>query len=183
MAKKPSKRGSIGKTVRFEVFKRDSFTCQYCGNTPPAVVLELDHVIPVSGGGSDDIDNLLTACFDCNRGKGARQLGQVPATVAEKMALAEERAVQLKAYEKMLNAARRRLLKAVDEVVAVYEARDPGYTLTESARSSIERFLKKLPLPEVIEAMEKALLVKPDASFKYFCGICWNKIKRGGSIQ
>jgi hypothetical protein len=65
---------SISKSLRFEVFARDEFTCQYCGKRPPAVVLECDHVFPRSKGGSDDSVNLITACEDCNRGKSARVL-------------------------------------------------------------------------------------------------------------
>lgn len=68
------KRKSITKSVRFEVFKRDSFTCQYCGKSAPDVVLEVDHIIPVSKGGDNDISNLITACFDCNRGKSNKKL-------------------------------------------------------------------------------------------------------------
>jgi hypothetical protein len=60
---------AIGKTLRFEVFARDEFTCQYCGQRPPDVLLEVDHIHPVSKGGTDDSINLITACFDCNRGK------------------------------------------------------------------------------------------------------------------
>jgi len=51
------------------VFKRDNYTCVYCGRKPPEVKLEVDHVLPKSKGGSDDIDNLATSCFDCNHGK------------------------------------------------------------------------------------------------------------------
>ena len=71
-----SKRKSISKTMRFEIFKRDSFTCQYCGRMAPDVVLEVDHIHPVSKGGDNDILNLVTSCMDCNRGKGARKLTQ-----------------------------------------------------------------------------------------------------------
>ena len=42
-----SKRKSLSKKIRFEVFKRDKFTCQYCGKTAPNVVLEVDHIEPV----------------------------------------------------------------------------------------------------------------------------------------
>lgn len=65
---------AVSKKVRFEVFKRDSFTCQYCGRSAPDVVLQCDHIEPVSKGGSDDILNLITSCFDCNSGKRARTL-------------------------------------------------------------------------------------------------------------
>lgn len=60
---------ALSKKIRFEVFKRDGFKCSYYGKSPPAVVLEVDHIDPKSKGGSDDINNLLSACFDCNRGK------------------------------------------------------------------------------------------------------------------
>ena len=69
-----AKRKNLSKSVRFEVFKRDSFKCQYCGKSAPDVVLEVDHIIPVSKGGDNDISNLITACFDCNRGKRDKKL-------------------------------------------------------------------------------------------------------------
>jgi HNH endonuclease len=64
----------LSKKVRFGVFKRDSFTCQYCGAAAPNVQLHIDHITPVSDGGGDDPDNLVTACAACNFGKGARTL-------------------------------------------------------------------------------------------------------------
>ena len=67
-------RKSLSKKLRFEIFKRDQFTCQYCGQQPPDVVLEVDHIMPVSKGGDNDEMNLVTACFDCNRGKADRVL-------------------------------------------------------------------------------------------------------------
>lgn len=63
-------RVKIPKALRFEVFKRDSFTCQYCGRKSPEVVLNADHIKPVSLGGTNDISNLVTSCADCNVGKG-----------------------------------------------------------------------------------------------------------------
>ncbi len=70
MARRP-----ISLSLRFSVYARDKHTCQYCGGKPPEVVLQLDHVYPVSLGGTNSIDNLLTACRDCNLGKGARDPG------------------------------------------------------------------------------------------------------------
>ena len=67
----------IGKSKRFDVFTRDQFTCQYCGQQPPSVVLEVDHIHPQSKGGSDDDMNLITACASCNRGKSAKVLSQL----------------------------------------------------------------------------------------------------------
>ena len=53
------------------MFNRDDFTCQYCGRTPreDGVKLQVDHIIPVSRGGSNSIWNLITSCSDCNIGK------------------------------------------------------------------------------------------------------------------
>lgn len=68
-------RRSISLSLRFSVYERDKHTCQYCGRKSPEVDLQIDHVHPVSLGGDDRIDNLLTACRDCNIGKGARDPG------------------------------------------------------------------------------------------------------------
>ena len=68
------KRKSISKKTRFEVFKRDSFTCQYCGAKAPDAILEIDHLNPVKHGGDNDLLNLITSCFVCNRGKSDRKL-------------------------------------------------------------------------------------------------------------
>lgn len=69
-----SKRKSLSKKIRFEIFKRDSFTCQYCGQKAPDVILHIDHIIPVAEGGDNHITNLLTACFSCNSGKSDRKI-------------------------------------------------------------------------------------------------------------
>lgn len=71
-------RQAISKRVRFEIFKRDRFTCRYCGAQPPQVVLVIDHVQPVAAGGTNEDINLISACEACNQGKGARLLSQLP---------------------------------------------------------------------------------------------------------
>jgi hypothetical protein len=74
-SEKPKKgsgtRAGISPKDRWRIFARDSFTCQYCGRRPPDVALELDHRVAFANGGSDAPENLVTSCFDCNRGKGA----------------------------------------------------------------------------------------------------------------
>lgn len=57
----------IWKVIRTEIFKRDDYTCQYCGERGGKI--ECDHVIPVSKGGDHKKTNLVTACFKCNRSK------------------------------------------------------------------------------------------------------------------
>ncbi len=58
--------------LRDLVFRRDNFTCAYCGAR--GVRLECDHVVPASKGGSSALHNLVAACVPCNRSKGARLL-------------------------------------------------------------------------------------------------------------
>lgn len=62
------------KALRKFVFERDDFTCQYCGER--GVRLECDHVHPVSKGGTDHTDNLVTACFSCNRSKRDKTIAE-----------------------------------------------------------------------------------------------------------
>lgn len=68
----PKKREQIPQSVRFSVFRRDNFTCVYCGRSSPEVVLHADHAKSVAEGGLDIEANLVTACSDCNFGKGRR---------------------------------------------------------------------------------------------------------------
>lgn len=68
------KREAIPQGVRFDVFRRDNFTCVYCGRSSPEVTLHCDHVVAHSNGGSDGKDNLVTSCSDCNYGKGAKSV-------------------------------------------------------------------------------------------------------------
>lgn len=58
--------------TRFNVFLRDRFSCQYCGESYPAPELTFDHVIPRSRGGRTVWENVVTACQSCNLLKGNR---------------------------------------------------------------------------------------------------------------
>jgi len=179
MKEKQIKRKSLSKKTRFEVFKRDGFKCQYCGNNPPAVTLEVDHIEPVSKGGKDDSDNLITACFDCNRGKGATSLDNIPATFSEKTSMLKEREDQLAEYSKITKAVRARVTRQVNKINKIYKSYFEGWELNERFKSSLRsNFIDKLHISEMEEAMHKACCKTNDRddSIKYFCGICWNKI-------
>lgn len=63
------KREAIPARTRYMVFERDGYTCQYCGAKAPSVELHVDHIVPVSKGGTSDMSNLVTACAECNLGK------------------------------------------------------------------------------------------------------------------
>lgn len=61
------------KKLRESIKARDNFTCCNCGNSThvePNLLLEIDHIIPVSKGGRTEEDNLQTLCWKCNRSKG-----------------------------------------------------------------------------------------------------------------
>ena len=58
--------------TRFNVFLRDRFTCQYCGDASPSHDLTFDHVVPRSRGGRTIWANVVTACSTCNLRKGNR---------------------------------------------------------------------------------------------------------------
>jgi 5-methylcytosine-specific restriction endonuclease McrA len=60
------------KLSRREVFRRDGYTCQYCGKH--AADLTIDHVLPRHLGGLHIWTNVVTACAPCNHRKGARRL-------------------------------------------------------------------------------------------------------------
>lgn len=56
--------------LRVDIFRRDKFTCKYCGRKSPDVILEIDHIHPRSKGGLNNQNNYQTLCKDCNIGKG-----------------------------------------------------------------------------------------------------------------
>jgi 5-methylcytosine-specific restriction endonuclease McrA len=56
--------------TRFNVFLRDEFYCQYCGDTFVTNDLTFDHVLPRSKGGTTNWENIVAACRDCNSRKG-----------------------------------------------------------------------------------------------------------------
>lgn len=170
------------KTLRFEVFKRDSFTCQYCGNTPPSIILEIDHIHPKSKGGADDINNLIAACIDCNRGKRDILLNSIPNSLNKKFEILKEKELQLSEYNKFLRQISRRIDKHIDMIEAhFYGLTERGFT-EQFKTISLRRFLKALTKDEIIDALNIAMAKFPQEQdieklVSYFCGICWNKIR------
>ncbi|GCL38390.1 MAG: HNH endonuclease [Sphaerospermopsis kisseleviana] len=55
--------------VRQYVYQRDKYQCQSCGKTSLETNLSIDHIIPLSRGGKNDISNLQTLCLTCNQNK------------------------------------------------------------------------------------------------------------------
>ena len=180
------KRDAIGIGVRFAVFKRDGFVCQYCGAVPPKVLLEVDHIIPVCEGGGNDEANLITACFDCNRGKAGISLSVIPKSLSEKAVEIEERERQIAAYRETIE---KKLDRIERDAWIIAETLRPGSYERGISRDwfrGIKHFNEKLSFDVVLSAAELALCRKPFSErqcFLYFCGICWRKIKEGDLEQ
>lgn len=174
-----SKRDPVSKRTRFEIFKRDGFVCQYCGAHPPEVLLHCDHIHPVAEGGSSDPDNLITACEACNQGKGAVPLSAVPDGLAERAARVAESEAQIAGYSAVIRARRERVEQDVWRVV---EALNGEQEVRRDWFRSVQQFVEKLGAESTIDAAEIARGAKPWSErqrFLYFCGICWNMIRRG----
>jgi DNA-binding transcriptional MerR regulator len=70
-------RNEVTYKLRFDVLERDQYHCVYCGRSPkttPGLEVVVDHIIPLEKGGTNDMTNLATSCFECNEGKKARML-------------------------------------------------------------------------------------------------------------
>jgi hypothetical protein len=65
------KRKPLSKRIRVQILARDNYRCKMCGRTKDEVALEVDHILSIADGGTDELNNLATLCRDCNRGKAA----------------------------------------------------------------------------------------------------------------
>ena len=147
------KRETISKKTRFEVFKRDNFTCQYCGRTAPDVVLEIDHINPVNNGGKNDIMNLITSCFECNRGKGKRKLNdntELKLQIEQLKQLNEKRKQleMLVEWKKELQLFENEQVEKIEDLI--YNA--TNYTFTEYGKQQCKNNIKRYGFDEVYES-------------------------------
>lgn len=177
-----AKREGLSKKTRFEIFKRDGFTCQYCGRTSEESILEIDHIIPVSRGGTNDEMNLVTACFDCNRGKGNRELGNIiPRPDADMKYLETQQEIQELRRYKIAKDERDQLLFDISESLRETWAStfDTSYA---PKNSEFIKLLNKLPPTKI----EKAIYITADRDnlshdfyerWKYMCGVAWNLLR------
>lgn len=152
-------RKAIGKKTRFEIFKRDNFTCQYCGKSAPNVILHIDHIIPVAEGGKNHITNLITSCAECNLGKGAVSLSDNSVVEKQKRQLEEinERREQLKLMCKW----REELSKFEDEKLDYIDDRICdlcGYSLSDSGRKNMRKTIKKFDYSLILDSIEKSAI-------------------------
>lgn len=153
-----AKRKSIPKKIRFEVFKRDSFSCQYCGRSAPAVVLHLDHVQPVVRDGDESVFNYITSCQDCNLGKGSRELSD-DSTLTKQKAQLDDLQKRREQIEMMLQW-RQGLKELEDDVVSIatnaWHTKVAGWTLSDTGQKGLTKLIKKYGLNVVLDAIDTA---------------------------
>lgn len=153
-------RKPLPKSLRYEILKRDSFTCQYCGRMAPDVILEVDHIIPVAEGGENEIFNLITSCRDCNRGKGATRLDDQTMINKQKQALKDQN--EMREQIEMMIKWKEELREMTEwQVKALSEhwsyLTDDEYYLKEGGIRTLKDHLKRFGFQEVYEAMEIAI--------------------------
>lgn len=169
---------AVSKRVRYEVLRRDGFICRYCkaGDKP----LTVDHVIPVSLGGSDDPTNLVAACRECNQGKASTHPGaDLVADVDAKSAawvLALDKAVETRRVR------RTNLAQDAEAVIDLWASSAPHWAdLPADAEASVADFIVRgLDLADFERAISVALAkqgIPHKARWSYFCGICWNFVR------
>ena len=126
------RRKPLTKSLKQQIFARDNYACRYCGRILPEDILQIDHIVPRALGGSDELDNLATACPNCNYRKGAKELSQYLA----------ETVTQNREFYKSF-------LQSLDETKSL--------TQTAIENEPLKKSLNKLLFVNVIAAMETYL--------------------------
>jgi hypothetical protein len=175
-----TKRKDISKKLRFEVFKRDSFTCQYCGRKSPDVVLHVDHITPVSKGGKNTLMNLVTSCYECNLGKGAEPLSEQSSVEKSR-----RQAEMLQARREQISMIRDWHISLADQDEEEVDALDDlfnqltggKFSMAEEYRLNAKKIIRKFGLSEAMKAMRDGFNVYDDPAkvLEKLGGICAGK--------
>ena len=181
-----SNRKALSKSTRFEVFKRDHFTCQYCGKKAPEVILEVDHIVPVAEGGTNELLNLVTSCRDCNRGKGKKKLDDNTAVMKqraelERMAERQEQVSMMIQWKKEMAETDNLLVDDLCEHWGLLT----GYHVGERGKRNIKSCYNRFGYDEVYEAISIAVeryfeddVESANEAFNKIGGICYNRKKQ-----
>ena len=150
-------RKAISKKMRFDVLKRDAFTCQYCGKQPPDTVLHLDHIKPVAKGGVNSMLNLVTSCIECNQGKSDRELSDDSAVKKQQRQLTDlaEKKAQIEMmieWRESLIAADEKLTQSAVDLINNYLEE---WNLNSVGFSGVKKAIKKKGYSAVMDAIEQ----------------------------
>ena len=171
---------AVSKRARYEVLRRDNFTCRYCGGKAPDVPLTVDHVLPVALGGTDEPANLVTACRDCNAGK---------TSTPPDAALVEDVQADAERWSKAVEAAQQKMLQrrdADEEVVQqfldAWDTYAPYFAdLPADCGEHVLRYYRQgLPVQVIVDAVITAAganHVTQRQRFRYYLGILNNRMR------
>lgn len=163
---------AVSKRTRFEVLRRDNYTCRYCRSTEAE--LTVDHVTPVALGGTDDPSNLVACCKDCNAGKTSTSPDE--GTVAQVADDAVRWSAAMAKAAEILDAQ----ADGRDLFVAAFYATWPQFRYIPDGFDTTLRRIYDAGLPEsvMVDAAKTAAYAKGiDDRIAYFAGICWKRIR------
>lgn len=169
-----NKRKGLSNKLRFEVFKRDSFKCQYCGKSAPDVTLNVDHINPVVNGGGNDILNLVTSCFKCNNGKSGKLISDNSILSKQKQQLDElqERRSQLQMLIDWKTGLSNKSYE-MDKIVSFFNTTcNSNTTLTDFGKAGLKQLLSKYSVEQILDA-----IISASERYAYLTpGEIWDKI-------
>lgn len=168
---------AVSKRTRFEVLRRDNYTCRYCRSDENA--LTVDHVTPVALGGTDHPKNLVAACRDCNSGKSsaAPDSNTLEALTDTQIAYEKARAAIIVREEKKARGRRKEYQRFID----AWNDYAPRYAdLPNGWRATVSMWLARgMQMERIIDAVHIASSknhLPASAVYPYMAKIVWNWI-------
>lgn len=173
---------AVSKRLRYEILRRDNFTCRYCNRTDAP--LRVDHVVPVALGGTDEPTNLVTSCEPCNSGKTSTVPDSPLVAQVREDAMRWQMAWAVAVAEAETEGKQRAkdIAKVKKNYVAAYKGRHgTAPVLPEGWEASVGRWLDLgLPMTLIDKAIASAVgrsYVPAKDRFAYFAGCCWSLLK------
>lgn len=174
---------AVSRRLRFEILRRDNYTCRYCGAKPPDTELRVDHVKPVALGGKDVPENLVTACHPCNAGKGSIAPNSEFVADVEADALRWKAAVDRAAEIRQLEWEFLQIdIDHTDQSWQAWKTTSTQQAIWRPADwvDTVERFiingLDGETMTRLIGKTMRNEKVSHDDKWTYFCGCCWREI-------
>jgi HNH endonuclease len=175
---------AVSKRLRYEILRRDNFTCRYCMTATPGTPLRVDHVVPVALGGTDDATNLVTSCEPCNSGKTSTVPDSPLVTQVKEDAMRWQMAWAVAIAEAETEGQQRAkdIAKVKKNYTAAYRGRHgTAPDLPEGWEASVGRWLDLgLPLTLIDKAIASAVgrdKIPARDRFAYFAGCCWSLLR------
>jgi hypothetical protein len=178
---------ALSKSLRFEILRRDSHVCRYCGAKAPDAQLVVDHVVPVSLGGADDPANLVTACEDCNAGKGSTPPDA--ALISDVKQSQEKYELALALAGLKIEIERQEIQGLVAEFHDAWCNAMPSFAqpgrgdfpgpekLGQTLKTFLSRGLGWEAIIDCVQIAADASHVAQRSRFRYFCGVCNVKVR------